>query len=85
MTLDKVYGYNANDPYLLNAIKGKHWNARYLSGGLGDEMGKISEKQHGKGFINAESCGGYKSRICAGKRRITSGQVPGIALAPVLG
>ena len=44
MTLDKVYGYSLNALHLLNAIKGKHWNALHLLGGLGDKMGKISEK-----------------------------------------
>lgn len=65
-------------------MKGKHWNALYLSEGLGDKMGKVIEKQYREGFISAECCRGYKSRSCEDKREITSGQVLGIPMAPVL-
>lgn len=46
MALAKVYGCSGLD--LLNAMKRTHQNALYLSGGLGDAMEKITEKQYRK-------------------------------------
>lgn len=43
-----MYGCNVNGLYQLNAMKRKHLNALYLSGGLGDKMEKIIEKQYRK-------------------------------------
>lgn len=65
-------------------MKGNHWNALYLSGGLWDKIEKIIEKQYRKGFTSAECCREYKSRSCADKRGITAGQVLGTGMAPVL-
>lgn len=43
-----MYGCNVNGLHQLNAMKRKYPNGLYLSGGLGDKMENIIEKQYRK-------------------------------------